>query len=458
MTDAKVNPASYKDPSGFVFSYGQQVYRQVNQIYAPHYDCLMQSGLYKILTEKKLLLPHSEVAAIATGAGNAYKTLSPEQLEFISYPYEWAFAMLKDAALLTLEINLLAIQKGMILKDASSFNIQFHRGTPVFIDTLSFELFDETKQWIAYRQFCGHFLFPLLLNHYCAFEAQQLLAIYLDGLSADFTSGLLPFKTRLTLGTALHVHLQSSVGKVNETVRPGRNFNRQKTERLLLHLQGIIQKLRYPSKKTTWNNYYTSTITSQQYLLEKEQAFSALIQQLSVKQALDIGANDGYFSKILAKRNIRVIAGDFDAACINRLYENEKETGDGLILPLIVNLSNPPPATGFNNNERPAFLKRAKVDLVIALALVHHLHFTDNLPLSNMADMFYSMTEKYLIIEFVPPDDEKVTVITERKCITDEGYNEHLFEHFFTARFSLLRKMVLTTGRILYSMEKLMHL
>ncbi len=314
MTDVQVNPASYKDTAGFVFSYEQQYYRQVNQIYAPHYDCLMQSGLYKILTERKLLLPHAEVDTIATGEGNAYKTLLPVQLDFISYPYEWAFAMLKDAALLTLEINLLAIQKGMILKDASSFNIQFQHGRPVFIDTISFELFDETKPWIAYRQFCGHFLFPLLLNHYCCVEAQQWLSIYLDGLSASLTAELLPFKTRFNLGTALHVHLQNKVGKAAVKDRPDRKFDRQKTERLLLHLQGIIRKLCYPSKKTTWNDYYTSTITSHQYLEEKEQAFLELTAPLSLKKALYIGANDANFTKILARKNIRVIAADFDGA------------------------------------------------------------------------------------------------------------------------------------------------
>ena len=343
MTDVLVNPASYKDPAGFVFSFEALSYRQVNRVYAPQYDCLMQSGLYKILVGKKLLLPHAEVDTIATGAGNVYKTLFPEQLEFISYPYEWPFVMLKDAALLTLQINLLALQKGMILKDASSFNIQFHHGRPVFIDTLSFELFDEARPWIAYRQFCGHFLFPLLLNHYCGFEAQQLLGIYLDGLPAHFTAALLPFKTRLNLGTVLHVHLQSRVAEAKQSMKPGRKFDRQKTERLLLHLQGIIQKLRYPSKKTTWNNYYTSTISSQQYLQEKEQAFLELVQQLPVKRALDMGANDGYFSKILANKNIWVIAGDFDGACVNNLYEKVKETGNKYILPLIVNISNPPP-------------------------------------------------------------------------------------------------------------------
>lgn len=455
MNDVQVNPASYKDTAGFVFNHQGQSYRQVNTVYAPHYDHLIQSGLYKALTGKKWMVPHAEVAAITTGQGEVYKTLLPAQLEFISYPYEWAFGMLKDAALLTLEINLLSIRKGMILKDASSFNIQFQQGRPVFIDTLSFELFDGKKPWIAYRQFCGHFLFPLLLNHYCRFDAQQLLSIYLDGIPAALASELLPFKTRFKLGTALHVHLQSRMGKPKAQSRADAKFSFQKTERLLLHLQDIIRHLHYPIRKTTWNDYYTASISSRQYLEEKQQVFGELTEPLSVKTALDIGANDGCFSKILAGKKICVIAGDFDGACINSLYEKEKETGNGGILPLIVNIANPAPATGFNNKERPAFLQRLKVDLVIALALVHHLYFTENLPLAKMTDMFYSMTGRYLLIEFVPPEDEKVMVITERKLVNDDGYTIELFEYFFTARFRVLQKRVLAAGRVLYSMEKI---
>ena len=453
-TDTEVNPASYKDSAGFIFTHKQQSFRQVNQSYASRYDCLMQSGLYALLTGKKMLISHTEVAAIATGEGGAYKTLLPEQLEFISYPYEWAFAMLRDAALLTLQVNLLAIQKGMILKDASAFNVQFQHGRPVFIDTLSFELFDETKPWIAYPQFCRHFLFPLLLNHYCGFEAQQLLGIYLDGLPAAFTAKLLPFATRFKLGTALHVHLQSRVGKVKQAGQSGGKFDRGKTERLLLHLQSVITKLKYPSQKTTWNDYYSSTITSQQYLKEKEDVFLEMMQSLPVKKALDFGANDGHFSRLLAGLGISVVAADFDGACINRLYEQTRETGSLNIIPLMVNISNPPPATGFNNKERPAFLQRIKADLVVALALIHHLHFTENLPLAKMADMFHHITERYLLIEFVPPADEKVTVIAERKGATDEMYNEALFEHAFKTRFRILQKRALSAGRILYLMEK----
>jgi len=160
---SKVNPASFRDPSGFVFTSEGILYRQVQQIYQQHYDHLIQSGLYEDLVRSRLLLPHEETNLNLALHDSAYKILKPRLIPFLSYPYEWCFSQLKDAALTTLEIQKAAMLKGMMLKDASAFNIQFLQGKPVMIDTLSFELYKEGEPWIAYQQFCQHFLAPLAL-------------------------------------------------------------------------------------------------------------------------------------------------------------------------------------------------------------------------------------------------------------------------------------------------------
>ena len=199
------HPASFKDPSGFVFQANDINYRQVNKMYAENYELLFSSGLYKNLTEKKLLIPHKEVSENITQSPDWYKTLLPQQINFISYAYEWSFDQLKDAALLTLKVLKIAVEHGMILKDATPFNIQFNEGRAVFIDTLSFEKYDTTKPWIAYRQFCECFLFPLYLEHYLKSDVQKILSTYLDGIPVDITAKLLPMKSSLNMGVWLHV-------------------------------------------------------------------------------------------------------------------------------------------------------------------------------------------------------------------------------------------------------------
>ena len=155
--------SSFRDPSGFVFKHAGSIYRQVNKVYKSDYELLMKSGLYDALVGSNLLVPHAEVKTPAPH-GEGWRTIKPASIPLISYPYEWAFGMLKDAALTTLKIQKIAINHGMSLKDASAFNIQFLNGSPIFIDTLSFEKYEEGKPWVAYKQFVEHFLAPLVLS------------------------------------------------------------------------------------------------------------------------------------------------------------------------------------------------------------------------------------------------------------------------------------------------------
>jgi hypothetical protein len=141
--------ASYRDPSGFVFTYNGEVYRQVNQVYKKNFDLLISSGLYRELSGKGLLIEHKQIDQNFTGQELWYTTLKPERLNYISYPFEWCFDQLKDAALLTLQIAELAVEYGMILKDATPYNVQLHKGKVVFIDSLSFEEYDVTLPWIV---------------------------------------------------------------------------------------------------------------------------------------------------------------------------------------------------------------------------------------------------------------------------------------------------------------------
>ena len=191
MSDGALG-ASFRDPSGFVFEREGVIYRQINRSYAPHYEQLMHSGLYAELTGEHLLIPHEEAAGVTSESGDAHLTLRPERVAFISHPYEWSFSQLKDAALTTLRVQQTAMRFGMTLKDASAYNVQFHRGRPILIDTLSFEIYREGAPWVAYRQFCQHFLAPLALMAHRDPRLGRLLAVHLDGVPLDLARSLLP--------------------------------------------------------------------------------------------------------------------------------------------------------------------------------------------------------------------------------------------------------------------------
>lgn len=455
MTNYTPHPASFKDPSGFIFQANGVVYRQVNQRSAAAYDLLMSSGLYNKLVQKKQLIPHREVAENLTGTPDWYKTLQPENIPHISYPYEWCFEQLRDAALLTLRVLRTALSHGMILKDATPFNIQFVQGKPVFIDTLSFAIYNPAQPWVAYRQFCQCFLFPLYLEHYLKKDVQKILSAYIEGIPVDVTARLLPWKSNLSLGVWLHVYLQNTVQRNKKEGGNTVQFQKKKLLDLISHLESILQ--RFPAErtyKTTWNNYYEDTILSQDYLQQKDLIFRRLCEPLSVHTVLDLGANDGYFSRILAGKGIQVIATDVDGQCINRLYGEVKKNNLPNILPLMLDVSNPSPAIGFHNRERASFHERIKPDLVLALALVHHLVIGKNIPLPILAAYFHDIAP-LLIIEFVPKEDEKVQQMLKSREDVFPGYNVSSFEEEFSRYFEILEKsQVPQTSRILYQMKR----
>jgi hypothetical protein len=256
--------ASFRDPSGFLFSREGVLYRQINKIYTENYDRLMNSKLYARLVDSALLIPHEEVSIEPEESPLAYKIIKPEHLNFISYPYEWSFSQLKDAALATLAIQKLALESGMVLKDASAYNIQFHHGKPVLIDTLSFEIYREGEPWVAYRQFCQHFLAPLALISHRDVRLSQLLRVYIDGIPLDLAASLLPRKTRYGLGLAAHIHMHAAAQKRYADKPVAKEQTKRKISKLQFmglmdSLETTTRKLNWKPSGTEWGDYYTAS-------------------------------------------------------------------------------------------------------------------------------------------------------------------------------------------------------
>ncbi len=456
---SQILPASFRDPNGFLFTREGMLYRQVNRKYAPHYDLLISSGLYAKLVEKNLLVPHVEADIEADIPELAYKVLLPEQLAFISYPYEWAFSQLKDAALLTLRIQKLALKYGMTLKDASAYNIQFQHGAPILIDTLSFETYQDGQPWVAYRQFCQHFLAPLALMSRRDVRLNQLLRIYIDGIPLDLASKLLPFTTRLNIGLLTHIHLHADLNRhaMNATrpTQPGGRMSKESLLALINHLMEVIKKLEWSPTGTAWANYYQMTNYTEQAFDEKKTIITRWLEETAPQSVWDLGANNGFFSRLAAERGIQTLSFDVDPAAVEQNYRQVKSNQEKNVLPLLLDLTNPSPALGWHNRERAAFLERGPAQMVFALALVHHLAIANNVPLARIATFLADVTSRWLIIEFVPKSDSQVQkLLASREDIFDT-YNQPDFEKVFSQFFSIRQVIpVSQTERTLYLMER----
>ncbi|MBX9781772.1 MAG: class I SAM-dependent methyltransferase [Chitinophagaceae bacterium] len=455
MTNINRHPASFRDPSGYVYEKDGIIYRFVSNVYKANYELLQSSGLFKQLSEKKLLLPFTELKENHTGSTDWLITLQPQPIPFLNYAWEWCFDALKDAALTTLSICKLALQKEMILKDATHFNIQLVNGRPLLIDTLSLEQYNEGSSWVAYRQFCECFLNPLLLHVYCGLECQKMLLAYPQGIPVTLTSSLLPLKSKLNTAVMLHVHLHAKLsgGKKKENTTKQKKISKQSVLHILNSLESFISKLQLPETKSAWSNYYDETILSADYLLSKKQIVEEWLNELSCSSVIDIGANEGEFS-LLFQKDAMVVSTDVDSNCINKLYSKVRREKLHHLLPLVTDLTQPSPAMGWLNKEQLPFFERKKFDLCLALALVHHLAIGKNIPFSKLASFFAEQCET-LLIEFVPKSDPKVVeMLAEREDIF-EDYFIDLFELEFTKYFIIQKKQLISnTKRILYQLKK----
>ncbi|MFH1479555.1 MAG: SAM-dependent methyltransferase [Candidatus Omnitrophota bacterium] len=451
-------PCSFRDPSGFLFLEDNILYRQVNGSYKEDYDYLMSSGLYKALTDAGLLIPHEEADRKHIGSDKAYKVIRPEKIPFISYPYEWCFSQLKEAALATLKIQKISLQFGMSLKDCSAYNMQFIENKPVLIDTLSFEKYRDKEPWAPYRQFCQHFLAPLALMSYKDVRLNQLLRIYIDGVPLDLASSLLPFYTFLNFPILSHIHLHSKSQKYfsDKTIKMKQySMSRLSLLGLIDSLESIVGKLRWQVKQSEWIDYYEDTNYSLEALEQKKEIVSAFLDEVKPGVVWDLGGNIGLFSRIAGNKGIYSISFDMDPCVIEKSYKECLKNREKNILPLIIDLTNPSPSIGWENKERMSLIERGPVDLALALALVHHLAIGNNLPFSKIAE-FFSNICKALIIEFIPKSDSQVQrLLSSREDIFLDYTKEH-FEGEFRKYFDIENSVkIKSSERVLYLMTKL---
>lgn len=448
---------SFKDPDGFIFSKNNTLFRQINNNYKNTYRKLIDSGLYKKLTDSQLLIPHEEVSLRYKLTDDAYKIIKPQKIPFISYSYEWCFSQLKEAALITLKIHEIALNYGFSLKDASSYNIQFIGSLPVLIDTLSFEILPKNQPWVAYKQFCRHFLAPLSLMSYKDLSLNQFLRIHLDGIPLSLTSKLLPLTSYLNLSLLIHIHLHSRSEKVL-TSHSGEVKKQQlkpdSIYALIDSLKSAVSGLKIKSAVSEWSEYYAKTNYSETAFKHKRELVAKFIEIVKPKSVWDLGANVGLFSRITSTKGIPTAAIDFDPTAVEINFQKCIKEKEEYLLPLVIDLLNPSPATGFANRERLSLNERGPVDLIIVLALIHHLVVDSNIAFDMVAGYLWGLG-KWLITEFIPKDDSNVQKMLELRKDIFSDYNENAFEKAFLKNFRIIKKIkIRDSGRLLYLMEK----
>jgi hypothetical protein len=451
-------PSSFRDPSGFLFIQNGILFRQINSEYQLTYQKLMDSGLYQALTKKGWLIPHEEMKGIEPGNKDiCFLVIQPEKVEFISYPYEWSFSQLKDAALLTLKIQKLAIEKGIILKDASAYNIQFHHGNPVLIDTLSFDIYTEGKPWDAYRQFCQHFLAPLALMSKVDVRLIQLMRVFIDGIPLDLAASLLPWSSKLNLGLLTHIHIHANAQKKYSNMKEENQLKPTVSKLGLLglidSLENTVKGLQWQPRGTEWAEYYDITNYSSAAFENKKTIVKDLVARTGSKVIWDIGSNTGAFSRAALPENGLVVSFDIDPAAVEKNYHEVKIGKENGILPLVLDLTNPSGDIGWASQERDSITKRGPADVVLALALIHHICISNNVPLENFASYLKSIGD-HLVIEFVPKEDSQVKVLLKSRKDIFPNYTIEGFERAFLPFFEIIEKVPVEGSlRVLYLMK-----
>ena len=447
---------SFRDPAGFIFTRDGTLYRQVNAGFRDDFDLLLSSGLHAALVDRGALIAHEEVDLSIAAAPDAYRVLRPQRVPLVSYPYEWSFAQLKAAALLTLEVLVEGLGRGMILRDGTAANVQFVGSRPVFIDTLSFGRYREGQAWYGYRQFCEQFLAPLALAARCDGRLIGMLRRFPHGIPLDLASRLLDGWSWLRPGLALHLHAHARAQRKYADAEAGtsaRRLERSALLRLVEHLRLTVEGLDWRPGGTAWSDYEETHGYSSEALDAKRALVAGFLARVRPRVVWDLGANTGIFSAVAAEAGATVAAIEGDVAAADLHYRRLAQRKDERILPLLVDLLDPTPASGWAHAERTSLEQRSPVDTAMALALVHHLTLGGNVPLARVAEWFARIC-RTLVVEWVPEDDPQARRLVQHRPESPLPYDRATFDAAFAPHFQTTASAdVGTSGRVLLQMH-----
>ena len=462
-SNVQVDAGSFRDPGGFIFRKDGRVFRAIGPHSLEDWNCISASPLFQDLQKDRLLIPTHAVAADVRSTfpeqvvGADIAVVEHERVPFVSYPYEWPFGMLQDAALLHLDILERCLSHDLILKDSSAFNVQYFGARPIFIDVLSFTRLSLGEPWIGYNQFCKMFLFPLMLQAYKQVPFQSWLRSELEGLDPATFSRLFGTLDLLRPGVFTHVYLQALMQKrlaaARTSVRSKIKAAGLPKSLIVNNLRGlrrVIRKLKVKASDSAWADYAQTHSYSDAGMRQKEDFVRQIVAGRKHRLVWDMGCNVGQFSRVAAEHADYVVAMDADPVTVEALYRNLRKERCQNILPLVMNLANISPSQGWAGSERQSLPDRGKPDLALCLALIHHIVISANIPVESFLAWLSSLGTS-LIIEFVDKDDPMVRRLLLNKDDTYDDYNRPAFERSLRQFFCVERNLALAGGaRCLY--------
>ena len=447
------DPGSFRDPASRIVFDGPRVLRILDNRGLEAWQTLAERPFFEKAVADGMLIAVTEIADPPGGAAGA---LEHPRLPMISYSYEWTFSMLKDAALLQLDLLEDALSAGLTIKDATPFNIQFVEGRPMFIDIGSFEAYRDGEAWIGYRQFTRQFLFPLMLRAWCGIPFQPWLRGDMEGPTPAQMKGLLGRWRRLQPAVLLHVVLQARMEErmsgraVREDLKKA-GFGVDMILANVRKLRRLVESLRWEPSGEGWSDYDSCTHVGRDRSTKVE-FLKGVLGRVGPERILDLGANDGHFSEIAVNQGALAVAVDGDEDVLDHLYR--RSAGKNLAV-VLSDLVNPSPSQGWAGVERPGLFERARPDLVIAYGLIHHLIYTASIPPPTVVE-WLRWFDCPVVVEFVSPGDEMVAKLIGNKLEEElhDDRGEDAFRAMIAGLFEIRAEQRLESGtRVLFELD-----
>ena len=464
MKEIEIEAGSFRDPAGKIFYHKGKVYRILNDEGKKRFEFLKKNELLKNLVNEKLVISSNQISPETLELKEVLnkQVLEHDKIDYISYPYEWSFQQLKDAAIHHLDLHLYLLNNNATLIDGSAFNIQFIGHKPIFIDVLSIKEYEDGEYLKAHKQFCENFLNPLILKSKKNIDFNNWFKGNLEGITTKDLNSALSFTDKISYNVFVQVVLLNylenktikdnkiDISKVNK-----RKFPKKSYISILKNIKSLITNLKVKKDKTVWGDYSKNNT----YKIEEENNKKKIVEEFSKKfkfdTLADLGCNDGVYSEICLNNGCKYVVGfDYDLNSINNAFKSSKEKNLNF-LPLYFDASNPSPNLGWLQSERKGFLQRAKFSGMLSLAFEHHLAIAKNIPLDQVIEFLTNIAPRGLI-EFVPKDDDTIKKMLSLKGDIFKDYNEVNFKNILSKTSKIVsEKIVSTSGRKIFEYSKI---
>ena len=464
MNEIEIEAGSFRDPAGKIFYHKDKVYRILNDEGKKRFEFLKKNELLQKLVNEKLVISSNQINSEILHSKEFLdkQILEHNKIHYISYPYEWSFQQLKDAAIHHLDLHLYLLNNNATLIDASAYNIQFIGNKPIFIDILSIKEYEDGEYWKAHKQFCENFLNPLILKSKKNINFNNWFKGNLEGITTKDLNSTLSFTNKISYNIFVQVVLLNylenktikdeniNLSKVNK-----RKFPKKSYISILKNIKKLIKNLKIKKDKTIWGDYSKNNT----YKIEEENEKKKIVKEFSKKfkfeSLADLGCNDGVYSEICLENGCKQVVGfDYDLNAINNAFNSSKEKNLNF-LPLYFDASNPSPNLGWLQAERKGFLERANFSGMLSLAFEHHLAIAKNIPLDQVIKFLTNIAPRGLI-EFVPKEDNTIKKMLSLKGDIFKDYNELNFKNILSKLSKIeSEKTVSAIGRKVFEYSKI---